>query len=184
MRSGRSSSDLFGFEVAAPYDCRLASLRSHGVALWDVLYKCRRIGSSDAAIDVKGLVVNKFAELFANYPSDRAGVLQRSQGRRPVSQAGGPGRGRCSTSGYRQPARLMSCARAPSSTPGGRFHCHDTGGRRCAHGRARSICALSDNSVVSSYGRPTSCTDSGRPSPSKSHGTAAAGCPVRFQIGK
>jgi hypoxanthine-DNA glycosylase len=62
-------SDLFGFEVGAPYDCRLASLRSHGVALWDVLYKCRRIGSSDAAIDVKGLVVNKFAELFANYPS-------------------------------------------------------------------------------------------------------------------
>jgi hypoxanthine-DNA glycosylase len=41
-------------------------------AVWrrcDVLYKCRRIGSSDAAIDVKGLVVNKFAELFANYPS-------------------------------------------------------------------------------------------------------------------
>jgi len=62
-------SELFGFEVAAPYASRLASLRSHGVALWDVLYKCRRIGSSDAAIDAKGLVVNNFAELSANYPS-------------------------------------------------------------------------------------------------------------------
>lgn len=60
--------ELFGFDVAAPYDSRLASLRSHTVALWDVLYRCRRIGSSDAAIDVKSLVVNNFAELFANYP--------------------------------------------------------------------------------------------------------------------
>jgi hypoxanthine-DNA glycosylase len=63
------ASELFGFDVTAPYDSRLASLRSHGVALWDVLHKCRRIGSSDAAIDAKGLVVNNFAELFANYPS-------------------------------------------------------------------------------------------------------------------
>jgi hypoxanthine-DNA glycosylase len=63
------ASELFGFEVTAPYDSRLASLRSHGVALWDVLLKCRRIGSSDAAIDAKGLVVNNFAELFAHYPS-------------------------------------------------------------------------------------------------------------------
>ena len=31
-------SELFGFEVGAPYDSRLASLRSHGVALWDVLH--------------------------------------------------------------------------------------------------------------------------------------------------
>jgi hypoxanthine-DNA glycosylase len=63
------TSELFGFEVAAPYDSRLASLRSHGVALWDVLYKCRRVGSSDAAIDAKTLVANNFAELFADYPS-------------------------------------------------------------------------------------------------------------------
>jgi hypoxanthine-DNA glycosylase len=63
------TSELFGFDVAAPYDSRLASLRYHGVALWDVLLQCRRIGSSDAAIDVKGLVVNNFTELFANYPS-------------------------------------------------------------------------------------------------------------------
>ncbi len=61
--------ELFGFDVTAPYESRLASLRSHGVALWDVLHKCRRIGSADSAIDVKGLVVNNFAELFANYPS-------------------------------------------------------------------------------------------------------------------
>ena len=61
--------ELFGFDVAAPYDSRLASLRSHTVALWDVLYQCRRIGSSDAAIDTKTLVANNFNELFTNYPS-------------------------------------------------------------------------------------------------------------------
>ena len=35
-------------------------------------------------------------------------------------------------------------------------HAHDTGGRRWAHGLADSICALSDTSVASSHGRPTS----------------------------
>jgi hypoxanthine-DNA glycosylase len=63
------TSELFGFDVAAPYDSRLSALRRHGVALWDVLYRCRRVGSSDAAIDAKTLVINNFAELFANYPS-------------------------------------------------------------------------------------------------------------------
>ena len=61
------TSELFGFDADTPYDSRLAALRSHGVALWDVLDKCRRIGSADSAIDPKSLVVNNFAELFANY---------------------------------------------------------------------------------------------------------------------
>jgi hypothetical protein len=39
-----------------------------------------------------------------------------------------------------------------------------TGGRRCAHGRAASIWALSDSSVASSKGLPTNCTDTGSPS--------------------
>ena len=61
------TSELFGFDADTPYDSRLAALRSHGVALWDVPDKCRRIGSADSAIDPKSLVVNNFAELFANY---------------------------------------------------------------------------------------------------------------------
>jgi hypoxanthine-DNA glycosylase len=60
---------LFGFEPNAPYERRLAALQSHGVALWDVLHRCRRVGSADSAIDPKSLVVNDFAELFADYPS-------------------------------------------------------------------------------------------------------------------
>lgn len=60
--------ELFGFDADAPYESRLAALRAHGVALWDVLRSCRRAGSADSAIDPKSLVVNDFAELFANYP--------------------------------------------------------------------------------------------------------------------
>jgi hypoxanthine-DNA glycosylase len=61
------TSALFGFDAQAPYETRLAALQSHGVALWDVLHKCRRAGSSDAKIDTKSMVANDFGQLFANY---------------------------------------------------------------------------------------------------------------------
>jgi hypoxanthine-DNA glycosylase len=61
------TSALFGFAVHAPYETRLAALQSHGVALWDVLHKCRRAGSSDAKVDAKSMVANDFGRLFANY---------------------------------------------------------------------------------------------------------------------
>jgi hypoxanthine-DNA glycosylase len=63
------TSELFGFDAQAPYGSRLAALQSRGVALWDVLHKCRRIASADSAIDPKSLVLNDFTELFANYPT-------------------------------------------------------------------------------------------------------------------
>ena len=58
---------LFGFDPRAPYENRLAALQSHGVALWDVLHKCRRAGSADAKIDSKSIVANDFGQLFATY---------------------------------------------------------------------------------------------------------------------
>jgi hypoxanthine-DNA glycosylase len=63
--------ELFGFDASAPYETRLAALQSAGVALWDVLHRCRRTGSSDAKFDMKGLVPNDFGQLFATYPSIR-----------------------------------------------------------------------------------------------------------------
>ena len=63
------TAQLFGFDANATYDIRLAALRSHRIALWDVLKRCRRIGSADSAIDPKSLVVNNFDELFAHYPT-------------------------------------------------------------------------------------------------------------------
>jgi hypoxanthine-DNA glycosylase len=61
------TSALFGFDVDAPYETRLVALQSHGVALWDVLHKCRRTGSSDAKIDPKTVVTNDFGQLLAAY---------------------------------------------------------------------------------------------------------------------
>jgi hypoxanthine-DNA glycosylase len=61
--------ELFGFDAAAPYETRLAALQSAGVALWDVLHRCRRAGSSDAKFDMKSLVANDFGQLLATYPS-------------------------------------------------------------------------------------------------------------------
>ena len=60
---------LFGFDAAAPYETRLAALKSAGVALWDVLRMCRRAGSADTKIDPKSVVANDFGQLFADYPS-------------------------------------------------------------------------------------------------------------------
>jgi hypoxanthine-DNA glycosylase len=60
---------LFGFDASAPYETRLAALQSAGVALWDVLHRCRRAGSSDAKFDMKSLVANDFGQLFAAHPS-------------------------------------------------------------------------------------------------------------------
>ena len=61
------TSELFGFYVHGTLPTRLAALQSHGVALWDVLHQCRRVGSSDARIDLKSLVANDFGQLFAAY---------------------------------------------------------------------------------------------------------------------
>jgi hypoxanthine-DNA glycosylase len=65
------TASLFGFDAQAAYETRMAALQSHGVALWDVLHKCRRPGSLDANIDLKSLVVNDFGQLFASYPGIR-----------------------------------------------------------------------------------------------------------------
>jgi hypoxanthine-DNA glycosylase len=96
--------ELFGLDVTASYDSRLTSLRLHGVALWDVLHQCRRAGSSDAAIDANGLVVNNFAELFENYPSI-SGVYFN---------------GAKAADLYRrltEPAEGVQCQRLPSTSP-------------------------------------------------------------------
>ncbi|ELP45839.1 hypothetical protein D522_14465 [Mycobacterium avium subsp. paratuberculosis S5] len=60
--------ELFGFDAAAPYPRRLAQLRRHRIALWDVLHACRRAGSADSAIEPNSLVVNGFGEFFAEPP--------------------------------------------------------------------------------------------------------------------
>jgi TDG/mug DNA glycosylase family protein len=56
---------LFGAHPELPYERRLDALRSHAVALWDVLAAGERSGSLDSAIVASSVVVNDFAAFFA-----------------------------------------------------------------------------------------------------------------------
>jgi hypoxanthine-DNA glycosylase len=59
---------VFDFDADATYQERTEAVRRHGVALWDVVHSCRRVGSMDAKIDRKTLVVNDFGPLLTEYP--------------------------------------------------------------------------------------------------------------------
>lgn len=61
--------ELFGAGRELPYADRLARLRQHYIALWDVAGSCRRNGSLDASIDLHSVAANDFATLFARCPS-------------------------------------------------------------------------------------------------------------------
>ncbi len=60
--------DVFGGEPDAPYEQRMDVLARHGIAVWDVLKHCRRIGSLDSAIEPDSMVANNFGEFFAAQP--------------------------------------------------------------------------------------------------------------------
>ena len=46
----RIMGELYGFSVDTPYPERLAILKAHRIALWDVLAECERPGSLDSSI--------------------------------------------------------------------------------------------------------------------------------------
>lgn len=59
---------LLGFDPQLPYAERLRSLTRCGVALWDVLGRCYREGSLDAAIRNADLEPNDFAAFLRAHP--------------------------------------------------------------------------------------------------------------------
>ena len=60
---------LFCFDASAPYDDRVSALTGAGVAVWDVLKHCRRIGSLDSAVEPDSMVANDFESLYAANPT-------------------------------------------------------------------------------------------------------------------
>lgn len=60
---------ILGFDALAPYDVRTSALRAHGVAVWDVLRSCRRVGSLDSAVESDSMVPNDFQALFDVHPT-------------------------------------------------------------------------------------------------------------------
>ncbi len=64
----RIAGELFDFSPDAPYGERVSALIAHGVAVWDVLASCRRVGSLDSAVEPDSMVANAFAGLFERWP--------------------------------------------------------------------------------------------------------------------
>ena len=60
----RIMAEIFGFNVELPYESRVDALTGSGVALWDVLHACDRVGSLDSAIEAGSRVPNDFADFF------------------------------------------------------------------------------------------------------------------------
>jgi TDG/mug DNA glycosylase family protein len=59
---------ILGFDPGGPYALRVAALKRAGIALWDVIARCRRSGSLDARIAPKSVVANDFAAFLDRHP--------------------------------------------------------------------------------------------------------------------
>ncbi len=64
----RIMGEIFGLAADGPYDERTAALTAHGIAVWDVLRSCRRVGSLDSAVEPNSMVANDFGQLFERHP--------------------------------------------------------------------------------------------------------------------
>lgn len=65
----RIAAEFFDFAADDPYPQRTNALRRRGVAVWDVLRHCRRVGSLDSAVEPDSMVANDFGAFFADHPS-------------------------------------------------------------------------------------------------------------------
>jgi hypoxanthine-DNA glycosylase len=64
----RIIAEIFGFDASAPYAVRVAALKANGIAGWDVLQSCRRVGSLDSAVERDSMVANDFGQFFERQP--------------------------------------------------------------------------------------------------------------------
>ncbi|MEI6068287.1 MAG: DNA-deoxyinosine glycosylase [Methylococcaceae bacterium] len=60
-------SALYGFNPELNYQGRKEMLMENGVAVWDVLQSCNRLGSLDANIKQSTMVTNNFAGFFTEH---------------------------------------------------------------------------------------------------------------------
>ena len=58
---------LFGFDPGTPYESRIASLREHGIALWDVMQSCVRGTSLDSDIEESSIISNPFEDFLRDH---------------------------------------------------------------------------------------------------------------------
>ncbi|OYU42936.1 MAG: DNA-deoxyinosine glycosylase [Burkholderiales bacterium PBB4] len=63
---------LLGFVPDMLYADRLLTLQRHGIALWDVMHSCRRVGSLDSSIEPDSIEANDFASFYQSHTAIRA----------------------------------------------------------------------------------------------------------------
>ncbi len=64
---------VLAIDHTLPYAIRVAHLADHGIALWDVIYSCRREGSAD--LRIRDPVYNDIPGFLAAHPTIRLVVL-------------------------------------------------------------------------------------------------------------
>ncbi len=65
----RITGEIFGFDASEAYEVRVSALCASGVAVWDVLRLCRRVGSLDSAIELNSMVANDFESFLDAHPA-------------------------------------------------------------------------------------------------------------------
>jgi G:T/U-mismatch repair DNA glycosylase len=56
--------DYFGEPFSTDYEKRVNLLLKNGIALWDSVERCQRVGSLDSAIKNEAMLLTKAKELF------------------------------------------------------------------------------------------------------------------------
>lgn len=64
--------ELTSVDQSMPYERRLRQLQQNGIALWDVIARCRRPGSLDSNIKHHSVEVNDLGSLFVRCSEIRA----------------------------------------------------------------------------------------------------------------
>lgn len=74
--------ELFGASPSLPYEKRTEILLKRGIALWDVIESCERIGSTDGRIVATSIVTNDIDSFLVEHPEIRRVYLNGAMAER------------------------------------------------------------------------------------------------------
>lgn len=80
---------IFGHDPGRPYDERVAAMKSEGLAMWDVIHTCRRVGSMDSKIVPGSEMLNDFETFFRTHTAVRAVAFNGRTARGVFDRQGG-----------------------------------------------------------------------------------------------